>query len=70
MRVCCQYLFDVFGDTVKTADRIESNGMADSGNLSKTAWDAISDQCYGESLGMVEAKGKGELEIFRLRGFM
>ena len=65
-----QYLFDVFGDTVNTAARIESNGMADSVNLSKTAWDAISDHCYGESLGMVEAKGKGELEIFRLRGFI
>jgi len=44
--------------------------MADSVNLSSTTWDAIADRCYGESLGMFEAKGKGELEIFRLRGFM
>ena len=65
-----QYLFDVFGDTVNTAARIESNGMADSVNLSRTAWESIADQCYGESLGMFQAKGKGELEIFRLRGFM
>ena len=65
-----QYLFDVFGDTVNTAARIESNGMADSVNLSKAAWETIAQQCYGESLGYVQAKGKGELEIFRLGGFL
>ena len=65
-----QYLFDLWGDTVNTAARIESNGMANSVNVSRVAWQQISDQCYGESLGMVQVKGKGELEILRVKGFI
>ncbi len=65
-----QYLFDLWGDTVNTAARIESNGMANSVNVSRVAWQQISDQCYGESLGMVQVKGKGELEILRIKGFI
>ena len=65
-----QYLFDLWGDTVNTAARIESHGMANSVNVSRVAWQQISDQCYGESLGMVQVKGKGELEILRIKGFI
>jgi class 3 adenylate cyclase len=61
-----QYLFDVWGDTVNTAERIESNGLADAVNLSTEAWQRVSDQCEGESLGSFQVKGKGELEIIRV----
>ena len=33
-----QYLFDLWGDTVNTAARIESNGVAGAVNLSREAW--------------------------------
>jgi adenylate cyclase len=62
-----QYLFDVFGDTVNTAQRIESYGIVDSVNLSREAWGWVSDQFRGESLGFVQVKGKGELEIIRVK---
>ena len=62
-----QYLFDVFGDTVNTAQRIESYGTVDSVNLSREAWGWVSDQFRGESLGFVQVKGKGELEIIRVK---
>jgi adenylate cyclase len=62
-----QYLFDVWGDTVNTAERVESHGLADAVNLSREAWQRVSDQCEGESLGFVEAKGKGRLEIIRVK---
>ncbi|MCP4540048.1 MAG: response regulator [Chloroflexi bacterium] len=61
-----QYLFDLWGDTVNTAQRIESYGMVDSVNLSQVAWTQVSDQCQGESMGLVAVRGKGELEIFRV----
>jgi len=65
-----QYLFDVWGDTVNTADRVQSHGLADAVNLSSEAWQRVSDLCEGESLGFVQAKGKGELEIIRVTGVL
>ena len=65
-----QYLFDLWGDTVNTAARIESHGVAGAINLSQAAWEQVSDRCYGDSLGLVPVKGKQDLEIFRFRGFM
>lgn len=62
-----QYLFDVWGDTVNTAQRIESHGGANEVNLSQAAWLHVAQQTDCESLGMIEVKGKGEMEIFRAR---
>ena len=64
-----QYLFDLFGDTVNTAARVESHGLPGSVTLSEAAWRQIADRSRGESLGMVAVKGKGALELFRLAGF-
>jgi len=61
-----QYLFDVWGDTVNTAQRIESNGKPDAVCLSKEAWLRVCDQCQVESQGFVQLKGKGSMEIFRI----
>jgi class 3 adenylate cyclase len=62
-----QYLFDLFGDTVNTAARMESYGRPGSITLSTAAWNAVAPYCRGTSLGMVEIKGKGSLEMFRLQ---
>ncbi|MDQ5853025.1 MAG: response regulator [Chloroflexota bacterium] len=64
-----QYLFDLWGDTVNVAARLESIGTPGSITLSKTAWQQVSDRCYAEALGTVPVKGKGELEVFRFNGF-
>lgn len=64
-----QYLFDVWGDTVNTAQRIESHGRADAVNLSAAAWQQIIGHADGTSLGMIEVKGKGEMEIFQVNPF-
>jgi len=64
-----QYLYDLFGDTVNTAARMESNGVAGSVTLSGSAWKQVEGFCEGESLGVVDVKGKGELEIVRFVGF-
>jgi len=65
-----QYLFDLFGDTVNTAARVESHGITGSITLSDAAWRQISDRCRAESLGLIEVKGKGPLEMFRFQGFI
>jgi DNA-binding response OmpR family regulator len=64
-----QYLFDLFGDTVNTAARMESNGVPGSITLSAAAWSEIAAGARADSLGIVEIKGKGPLELFRFGGF-
>jgi class 3 adenylate cyclase len=65
-----QYLFDLWGDTVNTAARIESNGAPGRVTLSGVAWQQIAYCSRGESRGMVAVKGKGEMEMVRFDGFI
>jgi class 3 adenylate cyclase len=62
-----QYLFDLWGDTVNTAARMESNGVAGSVVLSAPAWEHVKGRCRGESRGLVPIKGKGPMEMFLLK---
>ena len=64
-----QYLFDLWGDTVNTAARMESHGIPGSITLSAQAWQQIQGQCLGASMGCIPVKGKGELQIVRFDGF-
>ncbi|MBI5368829.1 MAG: response regulator [Planctomycetes bacterium] len=59
-----QYLFDVWGDTVNTASRVESLGLPNAVNLSGAAWKDVAGCCVGTSRGTIQVKGKGELEMF------
>lgn len=63
-----QFTYDLWGDTVNTAARIERQAIHGELALSAEAWARVADRCQGRSLGRVPLKGKGELEIFRVRG--
>ena len=65
-----QYLYDVFGDTVNTAARMESQGEPGSITLSEHAWARVAEQCRGESLGAVQVKGKGLMTVYRFQEFI
>jgi class 3 adenylate cyclase len=65
-----QFLYDLWGDTVNTAARMESNGVPGKVVLSGTAWRQVADRCRGESLGMVSIKGKGHMELMRFDSFV
>jgi class 3 adenylate cyclase len=64
-----QYLYDLWGDTVNTAARMESHGVAGAVTLSADAWRRVAHCCRGETLGTVHVKGKGDLEMMRFVGF-
>jgi adenylate cyclase len=64
-----QYLFDLFGDTVNEAARLESHGTAGAIMLSVEAWQQVAHRCRGESLGLIRVKGIGELEMIRFVEF-
>jgi len=55
-------LFDLWGDTVNTAARMESHGIPGRVNVSAHAWQQIADVCRG-SPRVVNVKGEGQLEM-------
>ncbi len=65
-----KYLFDLWGDTVNTAARMESHGTSGSITLSSAAWSQIAHCCRGQSRGIVSVKGKGDMEVFRFVDFL
>lgn len=61
-----QFLFDVWGDTVNVAARIEGAGQAQTLTCSKPTFESLGRHIKGRSLGNTELKGKGIQEIFAI----
>ncbi len=61
-----KFQYDIWGDTVNTASRMESSGQIGQVNISQSTYDLIKEdeQFTFQSRGKIEAKGKGELEMF------
>ena len=58
-----QFQFDVWGDTVNTAARIEGVARPGSVCMSGRAWMHLRNQADAKSLGLVDLKGKQKIEI-------
>lgn len=63
-----QFLFDIWGDTVNTASRIQAAADPDSILLTKHAWAQIENLAIGHSLGSIQLKGKAPMELFKYSG--
>lgn len=59
-----KFAYDIWGDAVNTAARMESNGEVGKINISRATYDLVKDQFKCTPRGMVPVKGKGELEMF------
>jgi class 3 adenylate cyclase len=58
-----QYAFDLWGDTVNLAARITSQADPGAVVTSAATWHRIRDRGRGRSLGFVDLKGKGPVEL-------
>jgi class 3 adenylate cyclase len=58
-----QFQFDVWGDTVNTAARMEEHGRPGTVNVSGRAWLQLRNRAQGRSLGFVDLKGKEKIEV-------
>jgi class 3 adenylate cyclase len=58
-----QFLFDVWGDTVNVAARLVEHSSPGSISMTHAAWQEIQDECLARSVGLVEIKGKGPIEV-------
>jgi len=63
-----RYAFDIWGDTVNTASRLESHAAPGTILVSERAWREVADQCRGRET-TVEIKGKGPMRVVRFEGF-
>ena len=61
-----KFAYDIWGDTVNTASRMESNGAPGKVNISESTYNLIKNNpaFVCEPRGKVQAKGKGELEMY------
>jgi ligand-binding sensor domain-containing protein/class 3 adenylate cyclase len=59
-----KFAYDIWGDTVNTASRMESSGEVGKINISAATYAYIKAHFDCEARGMVEAKNKGELEMY------
>jgi adenylate cyclase len=62
-----KFAFDIWGDTVNIAARIEQAGEPGRINLSEAAHTALNGQVSCEPRGHIPAKNKGEIEMFFVR---
>lgn len=62
-----KYIYDLWGDTVNVASRMESHGVSDEVQVTRPVYEALRDEFAFESRGEIEVKGKGRLEAWLLR---
>jgi adenylate cyclase len=63
-----RFLYDLWGDTVNMASRMESHGTPDVVQITRSTWELLRDDFVAEPLGLVDVKGKGAVETWRLVG--
>lgn len=61
-----KFVFDIWGDPVNTAARMESHGMPGRIQLTEATYALIRDQFECEPRGLVEVKGKGAMQTWWL----
>jgi len=63
-----RFIYDVWGDTVNTASRLESSGLPNRIQISEATYQRIRERFHCEPRGPVEMKGKGTMQTYFLQG--
>lgn len=59
-----KFVYDVWGDAVNVASRMESHGVGGAVQITQTTYELIKDEFVCEPRGTVNVKGKGEMEVW------
>ena len=63
-----KFIYDVWGDTVNTASRMESHGVPGRVQVTRSTYERLRDTHDFEPRGVVDVKGKGPIETYLLVG--
>ena len=63
-----KFAYDLWGDAVNTASRMESHGVGGQIQITRATYELIRNDFVCESRGVVNVKGKGEMEVWQVRG--
>jgi adenylate cyclase len=61
-----KFIYDLWGDTVNTASRMESHGKANCIQISCATYELVRDRFVCEPRGTIDVKGKGQMEIWHV----
>ena len=63
-----KFIYDVWGDTVNTASRMESHGIPGQIQASERAYKQLKHKYSFKERGIINVKGKGEMKTYLLQG--
>jgi class 3 adenylate cyclase len=62
-----KYIYDLWGDTVNLASRMESGGLPDMIQVTRSVYEKLKDEVVFEPRGTIGVKGKGSVEAWLLK---
>jgi len=63
-----KFAYDIWGDTVNIASRMESSGELGKVNISETTYEMVKNNFKCNYRGKIQAKGKGEIDMYFVEG--
>jgi len=63
-----KFIYDLWGDAVNMASRMESHGTGGAIQITPATYALVKDDFVCESRGTVRVKGAGELEVWHVAG--
>jgi class 3 adenylate cyclase len=65
-----KYQYDVWGDTVNTAARLEQAAIPGSICVAEAVWKTLNASCHAKPMGTIQVKGKQPLDLFQITGLL
>lgn len=63
-----KFVYDIWGDTVNVASRMETNGIEGEINISSTTYELVKNEFHCSYRGAVDVKNKGKIDMYFVEG--